>query len=163
MIHIITIACIPGLIDDQVCAKTIYENNMYLYEDELYIFTHFMKKIDPTNLPAISGALTRKPVEITNLEDLKNNNTSFATYGVRKRDHLHISVFDYFTQPRCATVSSFVHSSDFRRRATRVPIVKGIVMGLDVWQRAKLPVATQSDAAQYALAGVSVRHVCEKR
>lgn len=46
-----------------------------------------MKKIDPiTDLPQISGALTRKPKGITNLEDLKNNNTSFATYGVRKGD-----------------------------------------------------------------------------
>lgn len=45
-----------------------------------------MKKVLANKLPSISGAATRKPVAVTNLEDLKVSGVPFATYSVRKGD-----------------------------------------------------------------------------
>lgn len=44
-----------------------------------------MKKV-VSNLPTISGANTRKPVEVNNLEALKTSGIAFATYGMRDGD-----------------------------------------------------------------------------
>jgi len=43
-----------------------------------------MKKVN--NLPTISGANTRKPEEVKNLEALKTSGIAFATYGMREGD-----------------------------------------------------------------------------
>lgn len=43
-----------------------------------------MKKIK--NLPTISGANTRVPVQVNNLEALKTSGIAFATYGMREGD-----------------------------------------------------------------------------
>lgn len=44
-----------------------------------------MKKV-VKDLPTISGANTRKPVEVNNLEALKTSGIAFATYGMREGD-----------------------------------------------------------------------------
>ena len=60
-----------------------------------------MKKVN--NLPTISGANTRKPVAVTNLEELKTSGIAFATYGLREGDEVEfpdtLDDVQAFTQP----------------------------------------------------------------
>lgn len=62
-----------------------------------------MKKISENQLPSISGSMTRKPVPVTNLEDLKVSGVPFATYSVHKGDTIEfpdtIQDMQVFNQP----------------------------------------------------------------
>ena len=62
-----------------------------------------MQKISVNSLPTISGAAARKPVAVTNLEDLKVSGVPFATYSMRKGDVVEfpdtINDVQVFNQP----------------------------------------------------------------
>lgn len=45
-----------------------------------------MQKIENSKLPTISGAASRKPVLVNNLDDLKVSGVPFTTYSIRKGD-----------------------------------------------------------------------------